>query len=130
MTTVSGDVPVRTVHRDELRKAIGRPSIEMPDSPMVLDPEGSVSGSSFDEETAGASWVFLFEGSSDHLVQSDELMPSPPGSNEARECWEVGPLQSSVPLRWSAKVSAGHHSNPNRLPCPLVVGQPNIGEEQ
>lgn len=130
VTPVSGDGPVRTVHRDELRKAIGRPSIEMPDSPMVLDPEGSVSGSSFDEETAGESWVVLLEGSSDHLVQSDELIPSPPGFNEVRECREVGPLQSSVPLRRSARSSAGHHSNPNRLPRPLVVGQPNIGEEQ
>lgn len=56
-------------------------------------------------------------------------MPSPSGFNDARECRDVGPLQSSVPLRRSVRASAGHHSNPNRLPRPLVTGQPNICEK-
>lgn len=60
VTPVSGDGPVRTVHRSELRNAICRPSIEMPDPPMVLDPEGSLSGLSSDEETSGESWVVFW----------------------------------------------------------------------
>lgn len=125
---VSGDGSVRTVHRSELRIALHRPSIEVSDPPVVLGPEGSLSVSSSDEETSGESWVVLLESSSDHLTQSDEFIYSPAGSIDAREDGVL--LEDSVPLRRSARASAGHHSNPYRLLRSVAAGQPNTSEER
>lgn len=100
----------------------------MSDPPVVLGPEGSLSVSSSDEETSGESWVVLLESSSDHLTQSDEFIYSPAGSIDAREDGVL--LEDSVPLRRSARASAGHHSNPYRLLRSVAAGQPNTSEER
>lgn len=142
---VSGDGPVRTVHRSELRSAIRKLSTETSDLPIEPDAADLALSSSTDEdEMFREPLVVLLEDQVEYVDHPDEPGTNidPVGAREevegepgtyinhvgARE--EVEQPQSPGPLRRSVRTSAGCHSNPYRLPRSVVAEQLKNSEER
>uniref|UniRef100_A0A3B1J8K5 Gypsy retrotransposon integrase-like protein 1 n=1 Tax=Astyanax mexicanus TaxID=7994 RepID=A0A3B1J8K5_ASTMX len=110
VTPADGEGPVRQVHRVELRAVPEPQQLELEEqTPMALVPDSP--GSQISSEDLGDSVVLCLGEEPKEVHEPSE----PHNPDEA----EALPLQ--VPLRRSARATAGQHSNLYRLPKTVVA---------